>query len=78
MNESSDPNAMEDHAPQITADLAEFIPLLVSLRSPRRHITSVPTFIPRNFGEAIQFYDDGTNRRLYAYVNKAWRYCTLT
>lgn len=45
---------------------------------PKQHLTSAPTFNPVNFYEQIQFYDDGTNRRIYLYINNTWRYVTLT
>lgn len=44
----------------------------------KKHITSAPTFTPRTFYEAIQFYDDATNRRIYLYINGSWRYVALT
>jgi hypothetical protein len=58
--------------------LEDFIPILVSLLTPRRHLTAVPTFVPKNFVDSIQFYDDGVARRLYVYFNSTWSYCTLT
>lgn len=59
-------------------NITDFLPLLVALRLPKKHLTSAPTFIPKNFLEQIQFYDDATNRRLYLYINKTWRYVALT
>lgn len=61
-----------------TQDLDDFLPLLFLLRYPRRHLTAAPTFTPKNFLEQIQSFDDGTNRRLYLYINKTWRYVALT
>lgn len=51
---------------------------LEMLRVLKQHRTSAPTEIPRSFLEQIQFYDDGANRRVYFYINKTWRYSTLT
>ncbi len=46
--------------------------LLNDLRKVKKHITSVPDFTPRKFIDQIQFYDDGTNQRLYLYINNNW------
>jgi len=56
----------------------QFIGMLTSIRQPRLSVATAPTVIPKTFLDQIQFYDDGTNRRLYIYVNKVWRYVTLT
>jgi hypothetical protein len=58
--------------------LEEFLPVLYSLRRIRRHLTTVPTNTPKTFADQIQLYDDGTNRRVYFFVNNIWRYITLT
>jgi hypothetical protein len=58
--------------------LDEYTPIIETLRRPRRHLTTAPTFTPKSFIDQIQFYDDGTNRRVYLYVNGTWRYATLT
>jgi len=63
---------------QPLTSIDEFLPLLGLLRRPRRHLTAAPTFTPKTFAEQIQFYDDGTNRRLYTYLNGVWRYVALT
>lgn len=39
---------------------------------------TIPIFIPRNFSEQIQLYENGATVRLYIYVNKTWRYIALT
>jgi hypothetical protein len=52
--------------------------LLNGLASVKKHLATAPTFTPRNFLEQIQFYDDGTDRRLYVFINGTWRYVTLT
>ena len=56
----------------------EYVAVLENIKAPRRHLSVAPTFIPRNFADQIQFFDDGVNRRLYIYVNNTWRYVTLT
>ncbi len=60
------------------ATLDEFQPIISKLRMPRRHLTTAPTFTPKTFIDSIQFYDDGTNRRVYLYINGTWRYVALT
>ncbi len=44
----------------------------------KKTISVAPTFTPTKFIDQIQFYDDGTNFRLYLYVNNVWRYVALT
>lgn len=56
----------------------QFLGLLTTIRQPRQSIATAPTLTPITFPDQIQFYDDGTNRRLYLYVNKVWRYVSLT
>ena len=58
--------------------IEDFENILELLRQIKRHRTTAPTNIPRNFLEQIEFYDDGTNIRLYLYVNKGWHYASLT
>jgi len=41
-------------------------------------VSTVPTYIPKTFLEQFVLYDDGTNQRLYVYVNGAWKNVTLT
>jgi hypothetical protein len=66
-----------DKQPQ-TDDMAKFIAVLEMLRRPKYHIDSVPDFTPKTFLEQIQFYENGSTRRIYFYVNGTWRYTTLT
>jgi hypothetical protein len=58
--------------------MTQFLGLLTAVRQPRLSIAIPPTVIPKTFLDQIQFYDDGTNCRLYLYVNKVWRYVALT
>lgn len=44
----------------------------------KKHVTVAPTYTPKNFFEQTVYYDDGTNRRRYDYINGTWRYVTLT
>ena len=55
-----------------------YVSLLQQLRGLKKHLESAPTFIPKSFYDSIQFYDTGGVRRLYLYVNNAWRYVVLT
>jgi hypothetical protein len=63
-------------APSLSID--EFLIVLSALRMPKKHLTTAPTLTPKTLLDQIQFYDDGSNRRLYLYVNKVWRFVTLT
>lgn len=58
--------------------LESYISILQQLRTKKKYLTSAPTFTPKNFYDSIQFYDTGGVRRLYLYVNNAWRYVALT
>lgn len=40
--------------------------------------TVAPTHKPINFWESIVLKDDGTNRRLWIYINGTWRQATLS
>jgi hypothetical protein len=64
--------------PSTTPSIDEFIIVLSALRLTKKHLAAAPTSTPKNFLDQIQFYDDGTNRRVYFYVNKTWRFATLT
>ncbi len=56
----------------------DFLPALFPLLSPIRHVTTAPTFTPKNYLDSLQFFDDGADRRIYLYFNGTWSYCTLT
>jgi uncharacterized membrane protein YagU involved in acid resistance len=58
--------------------MSQFLGFLTTIRQPRSHLTVAPTFTPKTFLDQIQFYDDGSNRRMYFYTNKVWRYIVLT
>ena len=74
-SEVSSQNTAEDPT---KPTLETYLAILQQLRTQKRHLTSAPTFTPKNFYESIQFYDTGGTRRLYLYVNKTWRYVALT
>jgi hypothetical protein len=59
-------------------DMARLIKIFEMLRRPKYKITTTPTDTPKTYLDQIRFYDDGTNRRLYLYINGTWRYATLT
>jgi hypothetical protein len=64
----------------LTPDLEIYLAVLEAMQRPKRHLTTAPSFVPRNFPEQIQFYDDegGTPvRRVYFYFNDDWSYVTL-
>jgi len=58
--------------------LSQFIAVLHLLKVTKKQTDAAPTLIPKNLIEQIQFYENGTTRRLYIYVNKTWRYVALT
>jgi hypothetical protein len=55
---------------QFTLD--DFLPVLLTLLAPRKALTTVPTFTPKNFADCIQLYTDGTNFFLYVFMNGTW------
>ena len=66
---------MEDEKlePQLLPDtLSGFIPLLKELRSTKRILNAPPTFIPQNFLDQIQIYDDSGDKYLAIYIDEAW------
>lgn len=52
-----------------------FIDDLIKLKS---FITVAPTFIPKKFIEQIQFFYDGTDYKVYFYINNNWKSIILT
>lgn len=56
----------------------EYDSIFQMLRTIRRPVSTAPTFIPKNFLEMFQIYENGATIRLYVYVNRTWRYTTLT
>lgn len=58
--------------------LLPYFSVLESLRRPKQFVTVAPTFIPKNLTDQIQFYDDGSSRRVYFYFNGVWSHTTLT
>lgn len=57
---------------------ADYAAIIEALRKVKPFRTSAPTNVPKSFIEAIEFYDTGGVRRVYFYINKTWRYVTLT
>ena len=52
--------------------LIQFLPLLTSLQSVQKYVSTVPTYVPQTFQEQIQFVYDGTHYFLYLYFNNQW------
>ena len=44
----------------------------------KQHVTSAPTYIPKNSFEQTVFYNNGATFRVYYYINNSWHYITLT
>jgi len=59
-------------------DFKEYDSIFQMLRTVRRPVSTAPTFIPKNFLEMFQIYENGATIRLYVYVNRTWRYTALT
>lgn len=57
---------------------SDYASIIEGLRKVKAFRTTAPTNVPKSFIDAIEFYDDGANRRVYFYINKTWRYATLT
>jgi len=70
-----EPVADQDHP---AYSLENFLPILVNLITPRKPLTSAPTFTPKTLVDSLQFVDDGANRWLYLYMNGAWRSAPLS
>lgn len=52
--------------------------ILELLLKSKKTISSVPTHIPRNMYEQIEFYENDTTRKLYIFINGVWYSTTLT
>lgn len=50
----------------------EYVPVLESMRRPRKYLAAAPTFIPKTFADSIQPFDNGTTKGFYLYVNGVW------
>ena len=46
--------------------------LLNNLRNVLKTNTTIPTYIPKNFLESFYLYTDGTDSKLYVYINNIW------
>lgn len=70
---------LENPVPKSSQDFErQYASLLLQLRTVRQPVSAIPSFIPRNFLEQIQIYENGATYRLYIYMNGTWRYTTLT
>lgn len=56
----------------------DFVVILEALRRTKRTVSSAPTITPRNFYDQIQFYNNGTDYRVYFFVGNVWKYISLT
>ena len=59
-------------------NVADYASMLETLRHIKRFITTAPTNTPKSYLDAIEFYNNGATYRVYFYINKSWRYVTLT
>jgi microcystin-dependent protein len=53
--------------------LAEFLPLLVALRTVQQPLSAAPTSAPQTFQDQIQFVFDGSACYLYLWISNAWQ-----
>jgi hypothetical protein len=58
--------------PKLVPDLGTYLAVLEILQRPKQHLTTAPTFTPKNFAQQIQLSDDGVNKKLHIYINGAW------
>lgn len=58
--------------------IEEVVNLLRSAEEIRKHISTAPSFDPRNRREQVQFWTDGVSARAYFNINNAWWYVDLT
>lgn len=83
-NRIADKKVEEVKQPEVSSDIQDTRPLnpsneiIYNLRTVKRHLTSAPTFTPKNYLEQFQLYDDGVDRRLYIYINGTWRFSALS
>lgn len=68
----------EKSSEETKTTLADYASIIEALRKVKPFRTTAPTNVPKSFLDAIEFYDSGGVRRVYFYVNKVWRYVTLT
>lgn len=62
----------------LSGSAEDYSSTLFKARQLRRNLTTPPTLVPKTLLDQIQFYDDGTNRRIYFFVNNAWTYVSLS
>lgn len=63
----------EPYAQPAAYTLEDFVPILLTLLTPRKALTTVPTFTPKTFVDSIQLYTDGSSFYLYFFIDNAWR-----
>lgn len=75
LKEEKPPSISKAPAPEVNIN-----DLINLLRTVKRYRTTAPTLTPRNFLEQIEIYDDGTDLRLYVWVNQTngWKSVTLS
>lgn len=59
---------------QITPRDETYLPMLELLKVVKKHGTVIPTYKPTSFIEQLYFYESGTARRLYVYLNNTWQF----
>ncbi len=68
---AEDPNGGKD-------PFADYASIIEALRKVKPFVSTAPTNVPKSFIDGIVFYNSGGTYRVYFYINKSWRYATLT
>lgn len=71
---SSEQKTLED--PQML--FQNYVSIMEVLRKIKKFRTTAPTNVPKTYLDAIEFYVSGSTYRVYFYINKTWKYITLT
>lgn len=72
----------QNNSPEAQAryNLAQYLVFLDAMKFTKKAISTAPTFIPKNYFDQFQLYENAGTYRLYIYVSEAagWRYVALT
>lgn len=60
--------------PILETSRPEDIILIELLHRIKKHRTTAPTHVPKDFMGQIEFYDDGSEKRTYKWINSQWVY----
>lgn len=65
---------------QARYNLAQYFVFLDAMKFTKKAVSTAPTFVPKNYFDQFQIYENAGTYRLYIYVSAAagWRYVALT